>query len=134
MNSKKRIYIVIGVVTILLLVLFGHKDSRTNTPALDSTPTNVTLSGTYVCLPLIDNKKSVTDECVFGIKTDDGVYYMVNFGQTALAKDQFDTRSHITAEGFVVIKEALNTDQWAKYTMKGIFTITKMITVSSVTH
>ncbi len=27
----------------------------------------------------------------------------------------------------MVIKEALNSDQWAKYNMKGIFTITKMI-------
>jgi hypothetical protein len=52
---------------------------------------------------------------------------MVNFGQSANAMELFQSGAHITAEGFTVIKEALNTDQWAKYNMKGIFTITKMI-------
>jgi hypothetical protein len=54
---------------------------------------------------------------------------MVNFGQTAIAKNQFDKRAHIRAEGFVVTKETLNTDQWTKYNMKGIFTITKILEV-----
>ncbi len=48
-----------------------------------------------------------------------------NFALKAL--EQFDKRAHITAEGFVTPKEALNTDQWVPYNMKGIFTITKML-------
>jgi hypothetical protein len=40
---------------------------------------------------------------------------------------QFQSGAHITAEGFVVIKEALSSDQWAKYNMKGIFTVTKVL-------
>ncbi len=97
----------------------------------DPVPRNVTLSGTYTCLPLIDPSTPPSGECVFGLKTDDGVYYLVNFGQSASAKEQFDRRAHITAEGFVVIKEALSTDQWMRYTMKGVFTITKLIKVSN---
>lgn len=92
--------------------------------SLDSTPQSVTLSGTYVCLPHIDTSGPQTEECAFGLKTDTGDYYAVNFGQSADAMRQFQHGAHITAEGFVVIKEALNTDQWAKYEMKGIFTIT----------
>lgn len=94
---------------------------------LDSVPLNVTLSGIYVCLPHLDTSGPQTMECAFGLKTDDGVYYAVNFGQSADSMSQFQSGAHITAEGFVVIKEALSTDQWQKYNMKGIFTITKMI-------
>jgi hypothetical protein len=92
--------------------------------ALDPTPQSITLSGTYVCLPHIDANGPQTEECAFGLKTDTGDYYAVNFGQSADAMRQFQHGAHITADGFVVIKEALNTDQWAKYNMKGIFTIT----------
>lgn len=94
--------------------------------ALDPTPRSVTLSGTYVCLPHIDASGPQTEECAFGLKTDTGDYYAVNFGQSADAMQQFQHGAHITADGFVVIKEALSTDQWAKYEMKGIFTITAL--------
>lgn len=120
----KKVYIVAGIVSILLIVLFWHKDPVQNVAPITGAPINVTLSGTYVCLPLIDTKTQKTEECEFGLLTDDGVYYMVNFGQSASAKAQFDRNAHITAEGFVVPKEALSTDHWVPYNMKGIFTIT----------
>lgn len=94
---------------------------------VDSAAMNVTLTGTYVCLPFLDSKTPPSEECVFGLKTDDGVYYMVNFGQSASAKEQFDKRTHITAEGFVVPKEALSTNHFVPLNMKGIFTITKFL-------
>lgn len=106
---------------------FGMFLTKSEPVNLDPTPQNVTLSGTYVCLPHLNASGPQTTECAFGIKTDDGVYYAVNFGQSANAMTQFQSGAHITADGFVVIKEALNTDQWQKYNMKGIFTITKMI-------
>jgi hypothetical protein len=95
--------------------------------SLDPTPQNVTLSGTYVCLPHLNSGEVQIAECVFGLKTDDGVYYMVNFGASANSMELFQHGAHITAEGFTVIKEALSTNQWDAYNMKGIFTITKMI-------
>jgi hypothetical protein len=106
MNRVKRIYIVAGIVAVLLIVLFWHNDFPRAVAPLDETLQNITLSGTYVCLPFIDTKTPPTEECVFGLKTDEGEYYMVNFGQSASAKEQFDRRHHITAQGFVVIKEA----------------------------
>lgn len=44
-----------------------------------------------------------------------------------LRGQNIDKRARITAEGFVIIKEALSADQWVPYNMKGIFTITKMV-------
>ena len=127
MNNRKWIYIVAGVVAVLCIVLFWYKDAPQDIVPQDGTPAPITLSGTYVCLPFIDTKMPTSGECVFGLLTEDGVYYMVNFGQSASAKKQFDKRAHITAEGFVVPKEALSTDHWVPYNMKGIFTITKML-------
>lgn len=128
--NMKPIYILAGIAIFIFIVLFWQKDSTQGTLPVDGVPMNVTMSGAYVCLPPIDTKRPLTEECVFGLKADDGEYYMVNFGQSAVAKEQFDTRAYITAEGFVVTKEALSTDQWVKYNMKGIFTITKIIKVS----
>lgn len=93
----------------------------------DSTPQDVTLSGTYGCLPHVDTSGPQTDECAFGIQTDTGDWYAVNFGASADAMNQFQSGAHVTAEGFVVLKEALSTNQWAKYNMKGIFTVTKIL-------
>ncbi len=97
------------------------------TPPIDSVPTNVTLSGTYVCLPYLDKARATSEECEFGLKTDDGVYYMVNFGASANAMTEFQNGARITAKGFVVPKEAVSTDHWVPYDMKGIFTITERL-------
>lgn len=88
----------------------------------------VTLTGTYECLPHLNTDGPQTAECAFGFKADDGDHYAVNFGQSAKAMEQFKGGERITAEGFIALKETLSTDQWNKYNMKGIFTITKVLT------
>lgn len=98
----------------------------------DPTPLNVTLSGTNVCLPHMDTTGPQTMECAFGFKTDDNVYYAVNFGASATGMEQFQSGARITAEGFVVKKEALSDDQWAKYNMEGMFTITRVLSSDPV--
>lgn len=125
--------ILLGAMLILLIgiaVLFSrspYEKPPVVVPPLDPTPYNVTLTGTYVCLPHLDTTGPQTEECAFGIQAESGEFYAVNFGQSATAMEQFQSGSRVTAEGFVVIKEALSTDQWAKYNMKGIFTVTKIL-------
>ncbi len=128
MNTKNSTLLAIAAVLIIGFLAFVTFSSSSPKEAeeLDPTPQNVTLSGTYVCLPHLDESGPQTDECAFGLKTDDGVYYAVNFGASGSAMEQFMSGEHITANGFVVIKEALSSDHWAKYNMKGIFTITEM--------
>ncbi len=130
MDMNKKALIPAGLLlaaVILGYISFAGPSSPTTPPSLDSTPKNVTLSGIYVCLPHIDTTGPQTEECAFGLKADDGAYYAVNFGASAGALEQFQSGAHITAEGFVVIKEALSSGQWAKYDMKGIFTVTKFL-------
>ena len=65
-------------------------------------------------------------ECAFGLKTDNGTYYAVNVGQSAEGMQKFQSGARVTVEGSFIPKEALSTDQWDRYTMKGIFTITRV--------
>lgn len=131
MISKYKILIITFIFALVLLSLITFLSNgliRVSSVYQDQTAKIITLSGRYVCLPLlVDASVPGTEECVFGFKTDDGYYYMVNFGQSASSKKQFDNGAYIKAEGFIVLKETLNTDQWNKYDMKGIFTITKTL-------
>ncbi len=130
MNQKS---IIIGVALLAVLVTsYLFMSSLIPSKVLqnrdfDPLPKNLTISGTYGCLPHLDAGGPQTTECAFGIKTDEGEYYAVNFGQSAEAMDQFQSGAHVTLEGFVVIKEALSSNQWQKYNMKGIFTVTKVL-------
>ncbi|MBI2030005.1 hypothetical protein HYT05_00090 [Candidatus Kaiserbacteria bacterium] len=128
----------IGFVILLVLVgivaaffalnnyIYQEKQGDTD-DGMSPVPYEATISGQYVCLPHVDTTGPQTEECAFGLKTDAGEYYAVNFGQSADAMQQFQSGAHIRAEGFIVIKEALSTDHWQKYDMEGIFTITRML-------
>ena len=70
----KKIYIVAVVVAVLFIVLFWYNSAPQDVAPPGGTSVSVTFSGTYVCLPFIDTKAPKGGECVFGLKTDDGVY------------------------------------------------------------
>lgn len=126
--------IALGIIAILVVVvgyffileLTGQGVQKQEAP-IDSTPKSITLVGTYLCLPHIDTTGPQTEECAFGIQADTGEFYAVNFGASAQAMQQFQANARVRAEGFVVPKEALSTDQWNKYDMKGIFTVTRIL-------
>jgi hypothetical protein len=124
--------VVLSIVAVLVLIIFGYFNlsknfSKNVSVDIDPTPKEITLLGVYECLPFLGGYGANTNECAFGLKTDDGVYYAVNFGQSADAMKKFQNGERIYAQGFFVPKEALSTDHWVKYNMKGIFTITKML-------
>lgn len=96
---------------------------------IDPTPQQMTLVGTYLCLPHLDMSDAQTEECAFGVQADTGEFYAVNFGQSADSMQQFQANARVRAEGFFVPKEALSTDQWNKYDMVGIFTVTRLLDV-----
>jgi hypothetical protein len=131
--------IVIGVGSLVLLgamVIAGYFFNsdllmNKNTENIDPTPKNMTLSGTYACLPHINSDGPHTMECAFGIRSVDGKYYAVNFGAGSDSMSQFQSGSYVTLEGFFVPKQALSTDTWNKYNMEGIFTVTSKPTTSN---
>jgi hypothetical protein len=129
---KRNIILLFAIVIIVIVIALVLSDSKNEKIELDPTPKKVTLTGTYICLPHKNKTGPQTEECAFGIKTNTGDYYAVNFGQSAQAMEQFQNGETITAEGFTVIKEALSTNYWDKYDMEGIFTITKIISSNTV--
>ena len=132
-------YIKLSATALILIVIALFISSLIGSPVrdeqvvedLDPKPQNLTLTGTYECLPRIDGEVGADDECIFGLRTDEGEHYAVIFGQSASSIEGFKNRARITAEGFLVIKEALSSSEWMNYDMVGIFTITNMIKQSS---
>ncbi len=86
----------------------------------------VTLSGTYVCLPPVAGG-TVTADCAFGIHTDEGEYYAVNFGAGAGSMADFRDGERITAKGTIILTKDLKPNSWAKFTSQGLFTILEKV-------
>jgi hypothetical protein len=119
----------------IVVAIGGYVMNRpsTTSPRTPSTPTApsavvaqgvVSLSGTYTCLPLLDGSTPQND-CAFGVKTDAGEFYAVNFGASAGSMADFKAGAHITAKGTIIPREKLRPDNWKKFSMTGLFTITE---------
>ncbi len=127
MTIQKTLSILIAVLVLAGAAYLIYTSPKKADPDPAALAGLVTLTGTYECLPHLNTDGPQTTECAFGFKTDDGDHYAVNFGQSAKAMEQFKGGEHVTAEGFIALKETLSTDQWNKYNMKGIFTVTKVL-------
>jgi hypothetical protein len=92
--------------------------------AIADVPVRATLSGVYVCLPYKNTKNSQTDECRYGIKTDKGEYYAIDFSLSSSEQPAPVLGEKIRASGVLVAIEQLSTDMWQKYDIKGIFSVT----------
>jgi hypothetical protein len=126
---------VVGAVAILIVgyIALNYGAPKREAAVLDSTPYDATVAGTYGCLPHRDTTGPQTDECAFGLHADTGEWYAVNFGASAQAAEQFRSGAHVKVQGNIVIKEALSSDHWQKYDMKGIFTVNETLESSSST-
>ncbi|MBP9669602.1 MAG: hypothetical protein KBE09_04925 [Candidatus Pacebacteria bacterium] len=129
----KNVLIALGGLFVLAGAYYLYSAQGAGVPVADTfedvdpPSQNITLSGTYECLPHLDPNGPQTKECAFGFLADDGTHYAVNFGASADAMQQFQSGAHVTAQGFVVLKELLSTSEWQKYNMKGMFTITNLV-------
>lgn len=131
MNTKISFAVVILALAGIGYLIYSQDWSSFNRTQDDAIPQNVTLSGTYVCLPHIDTEGPQTEECALGMHADDGKYYALDFGQSAQATEEFQDGKYFQAEGFVVPKMALSSDHWQKYDMEGVFVINKILEPSS---
>ena len=100
----------------------NEPDGASNTPPVpEKTIEMMTLTGTYVCLPTLSG--AATPDCAFGIKTDGGEYYAVNFGASAGSMADFMAGERISANGTFIPSEELNPNHWTKFNSKGLFTV-----------
>lgn len=106
----------------------GSADNLLLVPDTDSIdadmPQPATLTGVYLCLPHVNVDGPQTEECAFGIQTDDGAYYAINFSAMSQLSPMISAGQRITASGVVTPIERLSTDHWRKYPISGIFLVT----------
>jgi hypothetical protein len=128
MNKQKIIIIVVLILVAGLSVVVSKqlsaKKAQREFNANVSIPLAVTGRGTFVCLPHKDTTGPQTLECASGFLTEANEYYAVSteeLPEEFRNLTQTDQRVEIT--GLTVPVEALSTDMWQKYNMKGIIQI-----------
>lgn len=111
----------------LFAFIFQHKRTVDEVPRDESI--RATLTGTYGCLPQEETSAITTDECAFGIKTDEGLYYAIDFGLVSTLPPILTNGTKIRATGRITPIAMLSTDYWQKYPIEGIFSVTDSVEV-----
>lgn len=92
-----------------------------NDPAI---PRTVTLQGSLVCLPHRDMSGPQTLECAFGFKADGGDHYAMSASDLPVDfLNSVQTGERIEVTGLMVPIEAISTDMWQKYDIRGIIQV-----------
>lgn len=128
----KTLAVVLGVVLLALIIGFFALNSYIYTekqadPNETMEPYRASLEGEYLCLPHVDTSSPQTDECAFGIKTDVGEYYAVDFMLMSQTAPQLVTGDRFRANGLITPIERLSTDHWRQYPVEGIFSVTDSV-------
>lgn len=92
-------------------------------------PYNGTLTGELTCLKLKDNSKPQTLECIYGLKTNQGEYYALDFNSLPSAMTNLKSEERLSVTGTITPIEMLSADHWQKYDVKGIISVTDDIRV-----
>src|SRR5690606_2992200 len=103
---------------ILNSYIYREKQSALN----NYEPYRGTLTGEYLCLPRTD---ATEEDCRYGIKTDAGEYYAVDFYlMSQQVASQVAIGERLTANGLITPIERLSTNTWDPYPIEGIFSVT----------
>lgn len=93
-------------------------------------PYRATLKGKGVCLPHKDTSGPQTDECAFGMRTEAGEYYALDFNLMSQGyPDELYNGTIFSANGTVTPIENLSASNWQKYNVKGIFSVTDSVQI-----
>lgn len=97
-------------------------------PAVPSVPlpAMTEVVGTAECLPHrnVAPGQPTTMECAFGVKADDGTHFAVDLaGAGEDAAMDFQTGKRVRISGTMVPVEALSSDHWRIYDIRGIWRV-----------
>ncbi len=90
-------------------------------------PYRGSLMGTFVCLPHTDSTPLQTLECAYGIKTDTGEYYVLDLSPISNSPPAIAQGDHFVANGNITPIEYISSNQWQKYPVVGIFSVTDSV-------
>lgn len=97
-----------------------------NSNDASSIPKDITISGTYVCLPHINTAGPQTMECAYGLLTSEGKYYGLDLQKLIPSIPTITIGEKVSVTGLFVKLEALSTDFWQKYPIEGIISVTSV--------
>ncbi|PIR54343.1 hypothetical protein COU75_01195 [Candidatus Peregrinibacteria bacterium CG10_big_fil_rev_8_21_14_0_10_42_8] len=128
---KKNLGIIIGFIILLVAGFYAFNAYIYNEKQGDGTTVSAyrgTLTGKKVCLTYTDTSEPQPTGCELGIQTDAGEYYALNFVLLSQTPDpELVTGDRFSASGLITPIEMLSTDQWRKYGIEGIFSVTDSI-------
>lgn len=93
------------------------------TPTPTPTSTTTTILGTFTCLPHAGNPEVITLECAFGLKAATGEHYALDWADNARFNMDLPMDRQFLVTGLLTPIEAISTDQWSKYDIKGIIKV-----------
>jgi hypothetical protein len=125
--QKIAIWLIIGVMVLtggfymFNSYIYNQKQQSTD----DIIPYSATLTGEYTCLPHTNTEGPQTLECAFGLKTEEGLYYALDFNYfpEAVPPENLLTGESYTFTGTVTPAVMLSNDYWQKYPIEGIFSV-----------
>ncbi len=87
-------------------------------------PERRTITGEYVCLPHRDKTGPQTMECTFGLKSDTGEHYSLDFMLSSRLAPDLNVGDRLTVSGVFTPLERLSADFWYRYDIVGIISVT----------
>jgi len=87
------------------------------------------LSGEYACVPQNGKIPGENEECLLGLKTNAGEYYLIDFNLMSQTPPEMKKGDQVSANGMITPIEMLSTDHWQSYELKGIFSVTDSLNV-----
>lgn len=128
MKNSRTIWIIAAIIIIgVLIFAWSWKSSRDITPpAGGETAPQVTVTGGYVCLPHKDMSGPQTMECALGLHGSSGLYYALDFKTPPTT---LKTGDRISVTGTFTPVANLSTNQWQKYPIEGILSVTSFVRV-----
>ena len=95
--------------------------------AYSELPQRVSMEGVWECLPHANTSGPQTDECALGILKDGtSLHYAVDTNLLESQPVNFAGGDHVRAEGVLTPANQLSTNQWQKYNMAGILSVTSI--------
>ena len=125
---KKHFGLILTIIgVIVLLGAFGYLIFSESSKKNEPTPKErVTLQGTYTCLPHADTSGPTTLECAFGLKTDDGKNYALDFTLLESIQD-IQTGERIEVAGpFTPADDLAQNDRLRIYDIAGLLHVTSV--------
>lgn len=126
-TNKKALASIFFIALFLIAAAVVHLVFKREKQVIDNTivvPVEITLEGSYDCLPFKESAPTENRVCDYGLITTKGDMYSLDFNLLPDAKTKLKEGDRIKAQGLLTPIETLSSDYLTKrYTLKGIFSV-----------